>query len=615
MNLFKMRYFFLMILVISLAFHSPINNTAFAADTTNGSIITEVASLEYYTADASDNSLIQVDSDTYALAYTDVATNDGFIDTFTVDADGAITEVAGSGFDALNLVSTSPFEHNTGDGTHHSFVKVDDDTFVLAYASTALMGKISTNTISADGLSIKGNIVKYEHETVKASYNSIVQVDSDTYALAYTGGDDDGHIQTFTIDEDGLAITKVTNLEHNTSDGTHNSLVKVDDDTFALAYASTSNMGKIATFTISADGATITELVDLEHDTTQATYNSLVKVDSDTYALAYAGDGDDGFIKTFTITSDGSSSAAGGSTITEIESLEHDTTQATYNSFVKVDDDTYALAYAGDGDDGFIKTFTISADGATITEVASLEHDTTQATHNSLISAPHGILLAYTGADDDGFLQTFSITGTASSSSSGGGSNSCDSNGIWGTSNSLRVYEVSYNAESYQVQVQAYSTCGGISAIMTASGQQNILSLSTDQPLLDQNIAIYSGYLDQSDESFRIMLENDRHSFDKIFYVQGESLNEKYTGTTGYTSEQQGMPVQVEVLPESNDGIYQITEQELYNEPELLLVASEVLPADPEPFEPEPLELEPPELTASALSFDFIWNIFNSIFS
>ena len=299
----------------------------------------------------------------------------------------------------------------------------------------------------------------------------------------------------------------------------------------------------------------------------------------------------------------------------EIESLEHDTTQATYNSFVKVDDDTYALAYAGDGDDGFIKTFTISADGATITEVASLEHDTTQATHNSLISAPHGILLAYTGADDDGFLQTFSITGTASSSSSGGGSNSCDSNGIWGTSNSLRVYEVSYNAESYQVQVQAYSTCGGISAIMTASGQQNILSLSTDQPLLDQNIAIYSGYLDQSDESFRIMLENDRHSFDKIFYVQGESLNEKYTGTTGYTSEQQGMPVQVEVLPESNDGIYQITEQELYNEPELLLVASEVLPADPEPFEPEPLELEPPELTASALSFDFIWNIFNSIFS
>ena len=41
-----------------------------------------------------------------------------------------------------------------------------------------------------------------------------------------------------------------------------------------------------------------------------------------------------------------------------------------------MDSDTYALAYAGTGNDGFITTFTISADGSTITEVASLEHDT-----------------------------------------------------------------------------------------------------------------------------------------------------------------------------------------------------------------------------------------------
>jgi len=50
-----------------------------------------------------------------------------------------------------------------------------------------------------------------------------------------------------------------------------------------------------------------------------------------------------------------------------------------------VDSDTYALAYAGGGDDGFITTFTISSDGATITEVASLEHDALRGTHNSLI--------------------------------------------------------------------------------------------------------------------------------------------------------------------------------------------------------------------------------------
>ena len=41
--------------------------------------------------------------------------------------------------------------------------------------------------------------------------------------------------------------------------------------------------------------------------------------------------------------------------------LEHDTVLGNYNSLVQVDCDTYALAYAGDGADGFISTFTISS--------------------------------------------------------------------------------------------------------------------------------------------------------------------------------------------------------------------------------------------------------------
>ncbi len=69
----------------------------------------------------------------------------------------------------------------------------------------------------------------------------------------------------------------------------------------------------------------------------------------------------------------------------EIQSLEHDTALGVANSLVQVDADTYALAYAGDGADGFITTFTISADGTTITEVASLEHDTGLGRHNSLV--------------------------------------------------------------------------------------------------------------------------------------------------------------------------------------------------------------------------------------
>ena len=171
------------------------------------------------------------------------------------------------------------------------------------------------------------------------------------------------HVPSDAYANDGGTITEVDSLEHDAANGRYNSLVQVDSDTYALAYSGEGEDGFISTFTISSDG-TITAVKtqslgnNLEHDTTSAIENSLVQVDSDTYALAYTGDGSDGFISTFTIPSDGSS-------ITEVDSLEHDTALGYYNSLVQVDSDTYALAYAelvydGAGRDGHISTFTIS---------------------------------------------------------------------------------------------------------------------------------------------------------------------------------------------------------------------------------------------------------------
>jgi len=45
----------------------------------------------------------------------------------------------------------------------------------------------------------------------------------------------------------------------------------------------------------------ITQLKSLEHDTADGSYNSLVKIDDTHFILAYTGPGDDGFIKTFYI--------------------------------------------------------------------------------------------------------------------------------------------------------------------------------------------------------------------------------------------------------------------------------------------------------------------------
>ena len=222
---------------------------------------------------------------------------------------------------------------------------------------------IGVNDVFAnDGKNIL-EIESLEYSDTRGRHNSLVQIDSDTYAVAYAGFGNDGFISTFTISSDGKTITKLATLEHAPYQGQYNSLVQVDSDTYALAYAGGDDDGWITTFTIPANGATITKEKTLEHDVIKAQYNSLVQVDSDTYALAYAGGGDDGYISTFTIDSDTGDitpiliqnhAVKGGSA-----NFEHDEIKGVHNSLVQVDSDTYALAYSGQVDDGYISTFTI----------------------------------------------------------------------------------------------------------------------------------------------------------------------------------------------------------------------------------------------------------------
>tara|TARA_B110000438_G_scaffold163134_1_gene156165 strand:+ start:334 stop:720 length:387 start_codon:yes stop_codon:yes gene_type:complete len=96
-----------------------------------------------------------------------------------------------------------------------------------------------------------------------------------------------------------------------------------------------------------------------------------------------------------------------------------------------------------------------------------------------------------------------------------------------------------YDIETNEVQV--CSTCSSVSAKMTTAIQQNVLGLSLEQTLLDEDIAIYSGFLDESKEKFNIVIQNKQNSFDETFYIHDKSIIKKYTGETRYTSEQQGI--------------------------------------------------------------------------
>ncbi len=94
-----------------------------------------------------------------------------------------------------------------------------------------------------------------------------------------------------------------------------------------------------------------------EFDILKGKTPNIVPISGDVYAIAYAGDGDDGFLKTVTI------AANGQITDTVIDTLEFDTLKGNTPNIVPISGNVYAIAYAGDGDDGFLKTIVITASG------------------------------------------------------------------------------------------------------------------------------------------------------------------------------------------------------------------------------------------------------------
>ena len=353
----------------------------------DGTTITKVHTIEHDAVFAYDNSLIKVDSDTFALAYGgdqgSSGTPDGFISTFTIDSEGTITPIRIQNHAAFASASAN-LEHDTNEGSVNSLVHVNDDTYALSYERNGRFLQIATFTISSDGATIT-ELDQLNQDATNCNdrlLQSLVKVDSDTVARAYCGSGGDGYLRTFSIAENG-DITKKSTYEFDTSQGSEHFLVQVDSDTIAVAYENaevsggsvTERNGVIKTFTINSSDE-ISEADSLEHHSgnTPATGNAednfLVKVDSDTFVLAYDdGSNNDGFISTFTIDSDGT--ITGLRTANGGDNLEHDTSHSTNRSLVKVDSNTVALAYGGTDLAGFISTFTIgdaSTDDSTSTE-------------------------------------------------------------------------------------------------------------------------------------------------------------------------------------------------------------------------------------------------------
>jgi hypothetical protein len=360
-----------------------------------GDIGSVIGSLEFDIDSGAKPKLIHIAGNVYAVAYQG-SDNDGWINTVTISDDGLTIALTGASL-----------EFDADYANDLCIIHIADDVYAIAYTGVDDDGWIKTVTISDDGLSLTLTGASLEFDTNTGNLPFIVHVVDSIYAIIYQGPVGAGWIKTVTISDDGLSLSLTGgSLEFDTILGAYADVIELDDNLYAIAYTGPDGDGWIKTVTISNDGLTVALTSgSLEFDTDRGNFPNIIHISGNIYALIYRGTDYDGWIKTVTISNDGLTLALTGA------SLEFDTVRANYPHVIHISGSIYAIAYQGGVNEGWLKTVTISEDGLTITLTgSSLEFDADACNDPDLHFITGCIYaIAYAGGGGDGYIKTIDI--------------------------------------------------------------------------------------------------------------------------------------------------------------------------------------------------------------
>ena len=198
----------------------------------------------------------------------------------------------------------------------------------------------------------------------------------------------------------------IDTLEFDASDGYEPDIIQVSGNVYAIAYRGAGNDGFLKTVTIATDGQVADSVIDtLEFDTANGYEPDIIPISGNVYAIAYRGSSSDGFLITVSIATDGQIAD------TVIDTLEFDTSTGYEPDIIQVSGNVYAIAYRGTGSDGFLITVNIATDGQiTDTITDTLEFDTSDCYTPDIIHIVDNVYaITYRGTDSDGFLETVNI--------------------------------------------------------------------------------------------------------------------------------------------------------------------------------------------------------------
>jgi hypothetical protein len=301
-----------------------------------------------------------------------------------------------------SVIDTLIFD--SSNGNEPSIINVSGNVYAIAYRGPGSNGFLKTISITAGGDIGNAVIDTLEYDTSNGYTPDIVRVSGNIFAIAYRGQGSDGFLKTASITPGGdIGNSAIDTLEYDTSNGYEPSIIHVSGNIYAIAYRGTGSNGFLVTVSITPGGDIGDVVIDtLEYDTSNGNTPDIIRVSGNIFAIAYRGQGSDGFLKTVSIT------PAGDIGNSVIDTLEYRTSNGYEPSIINVSGDIYAIACRGTGSNGFLDTVSIEANGDIGNSVIdSLEFDTSNGYEPCIIGASDGIfIIAYRGQGSDGFVTT-----------------------------------------------------------------------------------------------------------------------------------------------------------------------------------------------------------------
>lgn len=189
-------------------------------------------------------------------------------------------------------------------------------------------------------------------------------------------------------------------------------ILHVAGQVYAIAFRGEGNDGYIRTVRVAETGVIAPGYIDeFEFDPNHGQQPDFLALGGELFAVAYQGPGADGFVKTIRIDDEGTIQGT-------IDTLEFDTSQGQMVDLLALAGEIYALTYRGPGSDGFVSTIRIDENGQIGKTpglfgkgvIDRIEFDTALATDPEIIHVSANIYaVVYLGPGNDGTIRTMVI--------------------------------------------------------------------------------------------------------------------------------------------------------------------------------------------------------------